>query len=91
MLQSGRHWKDTTPGDIDRPGLSLYRAPVGSPTPQSIGLPGSGCPAAQRSYANHTALNYYHQAIGLETRWEWLSGQAEVLHLLGVRDEERAT
>jgi tetratricopeptide (TPR) repeat protein len=44
----------------------------------------------QREYANETALNYYSRALALEERWEWRKGQAEVLHILGRRDEEQA-
>jgi adenylate cyclase len=46
---------------------------------------------AQRNYANQTALNYYNQALALEERWEWLRGKLEVLHILGQREDERAT
>jgi tetratricopeptide (TPR) repeat protein/ribosomal protein L31 len=46
---------------------------------------------AQRNYANQTALNYYNQALALEERWEWLKGKLEVLHILGQREDERAT
>jgi tetratricopeptide (TPR) repeat protein/class 3 adenylate cyclase len=45
---------------------------------------------AQREYANETALNYYDQALVLEERWEWQKGKAEVLHILGRREDERA-
>ena len=45
---------------------------------------------AQRDYANATALNYYRQALALEQRWYWRASQAEVLHILGVRDEQKA-
>jgi tetratricopeptide (TPR) repeat protein len=45
----------------------------------------------QREYANETALNYYSQALALEERWEWRRGQAEILHILGQREEERAS
>jgi adenylate cyclase len=45
----------------------------------------------QREYANETALNYYSQALALEERWEWRKGQVEVLHILGRRDQEKAT
>jgi len=44
---------------------------------------------AQRSYANETALNYFLQALALEEFWEWRKGQAEVLHILGRRQEEQ--
>ncbi len=43
---------------------------------------------AQREYANETALNYYHQGLAQEERWEWRSEQVQVLHILGRRDEE---
>ncbi|HET9223560.1 MAG TPA: tetratricopeptide repeat protein, partial [Roseiflexaceae bacterium] len=45
---------------------------------------------AQREYANETALRYYRDALTLEERWQWRQGQAEALHILGRRDEERA-
>ncbi len=45
---------------------------------------------AQAEYANEIALSYYNQALALEERWEWLKGKAEMLHILGQRDEERA-
>ena len=45
----------------------------------------------QQEYANETALNYYNQALGLEERWAWRQGQVEVLHILGRRDQERAS
>jgi adenylate cyclase len=45
---------------------------------------------AQREYANETALNHYNQALALETRWKWLIGKVELLHILGLRDDERA-
>lgn len=44
---------------------------------------------AKAGYANQTALNYYRQALALEERWQWRKGQAEVLHLLGLREEEK--
>lgn len=45
----------------------------------------------QREYANEIALDYYNQALSLECRWEWLKGKVEVLHILGQREEEKAT
>jgi class 3 adenylate cyclase/tetratricopeptide (TPR) repeat protein len=45
---------------------------------------------AQREYANETALRYYRDALAIEERWQWRQGQAETLHILGRRDEERA-
>lgn len=44
---------------------------------------------ARREYALETAINYYQQALDIELRWDWLKAQAEMLHLLGRRDEER--
>ncbi len=46
---------------------------------------------AKANYANQTALNYFRQLLSLEERWPWRKGQAEVLHLLGLREEEKAT
>ncbi len=46
---------------------------------------------AQRAYANETALAYFERALALETRWAWLRGKAEVLHILGRRVQEEAT
>lgn len=46
---------------------------------------------ARRAFANETALNYYNLALEMEQRGEWLKGKAEVLHILGRRDEERQT
>ncbi len=46
---------------------------------------------ARRSYANETALAYFDRALALETRWEWLRGKVEVLHILGQRLQEEAT
>ncbi len=46
---------------------------------------------AQGEYANETALSYYNQALALEERWGWLKGRAEVLHILGRRDDEQAS
>jgi predicted ATPase/class 3 adenylate cyclase len=46
---------------------------------------------AKRSYANETALIYFERMLALETRWEWLRGKAEVLHILGQRLQEEAT
>ncbi len=46
---------------------------------------------AQRNYANETALAYFERALALETRWAWLRGKAEVLHILGRRVQEEAT
>ena len=45
---------------------------------------------AKANYANQTALNHYRQALALEERWQWRKGQAEVLHLLGLREDEKA-
>lgn len=45
----------------------------------------------QQEYANEMALDYYNQALSLERRWEWLKGKVEVLHILGQREEEKAT
>jgi class 3 adenylate cyclase/tetratricopeptide (TPR) repeat protein len=44
---------------------------------------------AQRESLNETALNYYRQALALKTRWKWLKGQAEILHIFGRRDDEQ--
>lgn len=44
---------------------------------------------SQRDYANETALHYYAQALALEPRWEWRKGQAEILHILGRREDEQ--
>lgn len=46
---------------------------------------------AKRSYANETALAYYERALAFETRWQWLAGKAEVLHILGQRLQQEAT
>lgn len=46
---------------------------------------------ARRSYANETALTYFDRALALETRWTWLRGKVEVLHILGLRLQEEAT
>jgi len=46
---------------------------------------------ARRRYANETALAYFERALSLETRWQWLAGKAEVLHILGQRMQEEAT
>lgn len=46
---------------------------------------------ARRSYANESALAYFDRALALETRWTWLRGKAEVLHILGQRLQEEAT
>jgi predicted ATPase/class 3 adenylate cyclase len=46
---------------------------------------------AQHEYANETALAYYTQALTLEERWRWRKGQAEILHILGQREEEQAS
>jgi adenylate cyclase len=43
---------------------------------------------AQREYANETALGYYEEALALEQHWRWHLGRAEVLHLLGRREQE---
>ncbi len=79
-----------TPGAINNLAYHFIRA--GEPErPKAMNYLDQAARAAQRSYANNTALNYYRQGLSLETRWEWLRGQAEVLHLLGVRDEERTS
>lgn len=46
---------------------------------------------ARRSFANETALAYFDRALALETRWNWLRGKVEVLHILGQRLQEEAT
>ncbi|HEY1015108.1 MAG TPA: tetratricopeptide repeat protein, partial [Herpetosiphonaceae bacterium] len=45
---------------------------------------------AQREYLNETALEYYSQALGLESSWRRRQGQIEILHALGRREEELA-
>jgi class 3 adenylate cyclase/tetratricopeptide (TPR) repeat protein len=45
---------------------------------------------AQETYALEAALEYYQKALAVEERWEWYKGQAEVLHILGRRDEEQS-
>ena len=52
---------------------------------------GAAADKARREYANETALDYYDRALALEIRPEWLQGKAEVLHLLGRREEEAET
>ena len=44
---------------------------------------------AQHDYANETALAYYDQALGLETRASWIVEEVELFHILGRREEER--
>jgi class 3 adenylate cyclase/tetratricopeptide (TPR) repeat protein len=46
---------------------------------------------AKRRYANETALSYYNRALTLSARWEWLAAKADVLHILGRREEESTT
>jgi predicted ATPase/class 3 adenylate cyclase len=46
---------------------------------------------ARREHANETALAYFDRALQLETRWSWLKGRAEALHILGRRLQEEAT
>lgn len=46
---------------------------------------------AKRTFANETALAHFDRALSLETRWQWLAGKAEVLHILGQRLQEEAT
>ncbi|MGA9396742.1 MAG: tetratricopeptide repeat protein [Anaerolineaceae bacterium] len=84
----GQALETHTPGDIN--GLAYHFTRAGEiQQPKALGYLDQAARGAQRNYANHTALNYYRQGLSLETRWEWLRGQAEVLHLLGVREEER--
>lgn len=45
---------------------------------------------ARAGDANETALAHYTAALALEERAAWRQGQAEVLHILGRRDDERA-
>lgn len=45
---------------------------------------------AQRDYANETALVYYGRAAALQPNAPAALGRAEVLHLLGRRNDERA-
>jgi adenylate cyclase len=44
---------------------------------------------AQAEYANETAINYYDQALAIETHWERYRGKVEALHILGRREDER--
>jgi class 3 adenylate cyclase/tetratricopeptide (TPR) repeat protein len=46
---------------------------------------------AQAEYANETAINYYDQALAIETHWERYRGKVEALHILGRREDERST
>ncbi|MCB0062355.1 MAG: tetratricopeptide repeat protein [Caldilineaceae bacterium] len=41
-------------------------------------------------FANEAALNFYEQALRYEERLEWLVAKVELLHILGMRDQECA-
>lgn len=45
---------------------------------------------AQRDYANETALHQVERALALEPHWARYKQQAELLHILGRRDDEAA-
>ena len=46
---------------------------------------------SKRKYANVTTLGYYAEALALEERWTWRRSQAQTLHVLGRREEEKAS
>ncbi len=71
--------------------LAYHYARAGAETrPKTLHYLDLAAGQAKAGYANQTALNYYRQALALEERWQWRKGQAEVLHLLGLREEEKA-
>lgn len=45
---------------------------------------------ARHDYANETALRYYQQALELEVRWQWQQAVVEILHMMGLREDELA-
>ncbi len=70
--------------------LALHYSQAGVRDKSMIYL-GRAARKTQREYANETALYYYAQALTLAERWEWRKEQLEILHILGRREEERAS
>jgi len=44
---------------------------------------------ARREYANETALGYVERALAIENGWARLAARAELLHILGRREDEK--
>jgi predicted ATPase/class 3 adenylate cyclase len=85
--------EQSAPNEVERLAHHYGQADVTQPTTRARTLHFLDAAAwrARRSYANESALTYFERALALETRWEWLRGKCEVLHVLGQRLQEEAT
>jgi len=92
-LAVARVLEQQTPAAIERLAHHYAQTNVAQPAPRARAIHYLDAAAwrAKRSYANETALIYFERTLALETRWEWLRGKAEVLHILGQRLQEEAT
>ncbi|WP_141611804.1 tetratricopeptide repeat protein [Litorilinea aerophila] len=81
------------PDAVERLAFHYRHADLGRPPVREKALHYLAAAAhlAKREYANETALGYYNRALALEVRPEWLAAKAEILHILGRRNEEEAT
>ncbi len=85
----GASLESTAPEAV--PQLAYHYARAGAAArPKTLHYLDLAAGQAKADYANQTALNIYRQLLALEERWPWRKGQVEVLHLLGLREEEKA-
>lgn len=84
---------DLQPDAVEQLAFHYYHGDLSQPAvrSQTIHYLDAAGEKAKRRYANETALSYYDRALTLEPRWEWLAAKADVLHILGRRDQEATT
>lgn len=93
------HWavaqslENLRPNETEQLAYHFYNSDLTQPRMRAKALHylGAAGEKSQREYANETALSYFERALALESRWPWLKAKAEVLHVLGRRDEEHET
>ncbi|MBX2998908.1 MAG: tetratricopeptide repeat protein [Caldilineaceae bacterium] len=92
-LAVAEHLADLQPDAVEQLAFHYYHGDLTQPAVRSktIQYLAAAGDRAKRRYANETALSYYDRALSLEERWEWLAAKADVLHILGRRDQEATT
>lgn len=92
------HWtvaqalEERAPDAVEQLAFHAGRSDLSRPEPRAAALRylAAAGARARRDDANDTALSYFTAALELEPRWSWRKEQAELLHLLGRREEEAA-
>ncbi|MCB0047755.1 MAG: tetratricopeptide repeat protein [Caldilineaceae bacterium] len=80
------------PGATDRLALHFFHSDTASPimSAKALHYLDAAAARAKHDYANEIALTYLNRTLSLEESWQRYQDQAQVLHILGRREEESA-